>query len=373
MKTYKYKMKPSGVSYTQNASIPFSPYKNEAKDWNSKDEGWELENIKSLKNDPLHPIIPETRGSLKLTKEPGAKVTTARRVFKGKPSTKYLFSVYIRNNGMLTTRVTVGDKKEIVNTTQVTRVALSGMTDGKGELEVTLISKNPSGYHDAWYGGFMMVEVDSDWNDKTDQQLEEIYEHVEEEKESPSARDILNKYYHFLPDRYYVLAEDEKIEDLNTPLERLGIKEGDVLSIGEEALDTQLSNAFINDIPLMAMLEGDFDHVSHAYPKENREMAQLAESNFPRLQFFTGFAVNSKISDTKPFADSIIFALNIYVPITKVMESVTAQMILDRTNYIMAKLGWAKVRGSDYFLKQEQLYIVQSQYVKDVLIDRTNI
>lgn len=362
-----------GTSFQQNARIPFAPYKNEISSWSYDGKGWELENIKSLSNDMLHPIIPETRGSLKLVKVPGATETTAKRTFNGKPNTKYLFSVHIRNNGMLTTRVTVGDKKEIVNTTRVVRVSISNVTDEEGNLEISLISKNPNGNHDAWYGGFMIVEVDKDFLDKSDKQLAEIYEHVETEKVSPSARDILKKYYHFLSDRYYVLAEDEKLESIDTPLEEVGVNEGDVLTIGEEALDVQLSNAFINDVPLMAMLEGDYDHVSHAYPKENREMAKLAESNFPRLQFFTGFSVNSKISDTRAFADSIIFALNIYIPVTKVMESVTAQMILDRTNVIMADLGWAKVRGSDYFLKQEQLYILQSQYVKDVLIDRTTI
>mgnify|MGYP001810438775 CR=1 FL=1 len=117
----------------------------------------------------------------------------------------------------------------------------------------------------------------------------------------------------------------------------------------------------------MAMLEGDITRVSHTYPKMPYDTDLKI---FPRVQYFMGFEVSSARADGKPLANNVNVSINIYVPITKVLNSMQDSMLSTMVTTLMGDLGFSAIRGSDYFREPEQLYIRQTQYVKDIQLSK---
>lgn len=366
---FKYKVTPHTTGRERTVTLDFTPYENKLKDVSNTENMWTTDQNSVLQMDRRHPIIPGTAGALKLRalnlEDKETTITATLDVEIGKT---YLFTTYVRNNDARSTALYVqGEYKNSNKDAYTKRVAGTFVAESE-QVEVKLklydynVVQSLGQSQIAWVGGEMLVEIEEEESIET---LKEKYEYVQDRKESPTVRDLLNYLFHFSPYRYYLVADGRRIEHHATQLIEQGIDENTILETGIAETDEQIYSAFTADIPLMAMLEGDFTHVSHAFPKEDREMTRLHESHFPRIQFFTGFAVNRRIADTEPIAEEVNFAFNIYIPVTKVMQSVSAIMILNQSSAILAELGWSKIRGSDYFLKNEQLYVLQTQYIQD--------
>lgn len=364
---FKYKVTPHTSGREREVTIEFTPYTNLIGEKSNSLDMWEHPANIRLEMDKYHPIFPETVGSVMLK---ATEIGTETYIVSYVPTEigkTYLFTMYVRNNDARSSSLYIqGQYKDSVLDPFTQRIAGTFTADSEEtEIKLELYDYNvqpPERSQIVWVGGEMLVEIQEE---ESIERLKRKYEYVENEKESPTVKDLLDKLLHFSPYRYYLVANGRRLENHATQLSKVGIDENTSLQTGIAQIPEQIFNAFTADIPLMAMLEGKRDHVSHAFPKEDREMSRLHTSHFPRIQFFTGFAVNKRISDVSPDVEEMNFAFNLYIPVTKVMESVSATMLLDQSSAILAELGWAKVRGSDYFLKNEQLYVIQSQYIQD--------
>lgn len=379
---YTYTVLPHGAQRPRKVKIDFTPYVNEMSHYNDVVGSWDVSDKVTMKVDKIHPITLDSKGAMLVSFEE-FEHSFIKTELELEPDTEYFFSTYVRNNDVSSTTLELnGEFKMSVINPYTQRIYGIGKTDEEGKLEIKLnfYDITPTrvnavtGQHlsmlGAWLDGFMVVKTEDGDSELSSDDILEKYQYVRHEKKGPSAYDLLNQMFHFSPFRYRVSINGRKVLDYNKPLVEYGATEDSHLQTEETDWDTQIFNAYVHDIPLMAMLEGKRSHVSHAFPKEDDSMSRLHESHFPRLQFFTGFAVNTMISDTEPIADEVNFAVNIYIPVTKVLESVTAMMILTQISSIMSELGWAKIRGSDYFLKNEQLYVLQGQYIQDMMLKK---
>lgn len=369
----EYNVMPHASSRSRKVELDFKPYVNEVSSWSGNVNGWEMSEGVSLRKDIRHPITLKSTGSLLVSSTLDKEVNTLTREATLKPNTSYLVSLYVRNNDVMSTALYLnGEYKNSIVNPYTQRLQGISETDGLGKISVELkmYDASPGGLHHVWLDGFMIVETQPGDLDLREEELKEKYQFVDDKKESPNAIDLLSHMFHFSPFKYYLTIDGRRIEDYTRPLIEYGANDKSLIQTDLADWDAQIYNAFIHDIPLMAMLEGKRSHVTYAYPKEDQEMSKLHDSHFPRLQFFTGFGVNSLISDTEPIADLVNFAINIYIPVTKVLESVSAMMISNQLSSVMSELGWSKVRGSDYFLKNEQLYVLQGQYIQDQMIQR---
>lgn len=369
----KYNVLPHASSKPRSVTMDFTPYENLVGDWNGSVTGWDLSEGLSLRKDKMHPMVLDSDGSILVSSTQKEEPNTLIRNIVLEPDTEYLFSTYVRNNDVLSTTLHINDiyKDSVVNP-YTQRVKGIGKTDEEGNLKIklTMYDSVPHGIHDAWLDGFMVLATEEGDSYLREEELLDKYQYVRGKKESPNALDLLSHMFHFSPFKYYLTVDGRRIENYLKPLSEYGANEDSNIQTDLADWDEQIYNAFTHDVPLMSMLEGKKSHVTYAYPKEDQEMSKLHDSHFPRLQFFTGFGVNSMISDTEPIADLVNFAINIYIPVTKVLESVSAMMISNQLSSVMSELGWSKVRGSDYFLKNEQLYVLQGQYIQDQMIQR---
>jgi hypothetical protein len=155
-----------------------------------------------------------------------------------------------------------------------------------------------------------------------------------------------------------------RVANYNYPLSGYGVTENTLLESHKNELPVQLFYTFIDSVALMAMLEGDTTRVSHTYPKMPNDDDNLRI--FPRVQYFMGFEVSSARADAKSFATNVNVSINIYVPITKTSNSMQDSMLSTIITSLMGELGFSAIRGSDFFREPEQLYVRQTQYVRDV-------
>lgn len=371
---YNYKIIPHGTDspVVREVSLEFEPYENEIAYLDQGKDAWKVTNIERIDRDINKPIVLGSEYSLlvrRFEQDKPMEHMSMEIDLELTPNSNYLITTYVRNNAVTSTKLSLnGEFKDYVADTYTQRICGTVTTDDTGEVNYKLDMYDANGPYDLWVSGFFATKISEEDMNLDKRELLLKYEYVTGKKSSPNMRDLLDDLYHFSPYRYYLVSEGRRISDYNKPLSEYGITEDTIISSHMSDWDEQIFNAFVNDVPLMAMLEGKREHVSHAFPKEDGKMSSLHTSHFPRIQFFTGFAVNSLIADIKPIADEVNFVTNIYIPVTKVMESVSAIMILNQQNAIMAELGWAKIRGSDYFLKNEQLYVLQSQYIQDQML-----
>lgn len=364
---YEYRVLRKGMR-ERIIKIHFEPYENLLKDVTNSQSLWTSQEPVRMLYDTQHPIIVGAKGSSLIRASETKEEIAVKATIEVEIGKNYLFTTFVRNNDALSSALYIDGKfKDSVTDPYTQRIAGTFLAETDTvEVELRFYDSIPrpdiAFSRVAWVGGELLTEIKED---KPLEELLEQYEYIEDSKQSPSAVDLLKQTYFFSPYKFYVVANGRRLLDYNKPLGEYGIDKDTLIEVEIDDMDRQIYNAFLADVPLMAMLEGNTEHVTHAFPKEDREMTRLHESNFPRVQFFTGFAVNRSIADTKPVAEEVNFALNIYIPVIKVMESVDALMILNQTAAIMAELGWAKVRGSDYFLKNEQLYVLQTQYIQD--------
>jgi hypothetical protein len=180
-------------------------------------------------------------------------------------------------------------------------------------------------------------------------------------------RDLLAFKYQGSPFERFLTMDGVRIANYNYPLADYGVTSNTLLDTHINDLPAQLFYTFINSIALMAMLEGDITRVSHTFPKMPSEYNIKL---FPRVQYFMGFEVSSARADNKPLANNVNVSVNLYVPITKVMNSMQDSMLSTLITDLMGELGFSAVRGSDYFREPEQLYVRQTQYIKDIQLSK---
>lgn len=383
---FEYNVKAHGALKPRKVVVDFNPYENLISEWNGDVYGWDTSEGSKLVKDEAHPIALDRNDSLRVVVTKEKEITSIKKTAELEPGKKYFISLYIRNNDAVSSALYLNGKYTDKSTTTYTET-IGGIAEaddeGKIEVDIRLYDVEAVPVRSpveaitaevfsraAWIDGLQAVEIEEGDETLSKKQLVEKYPFAVKEKTSPSARDLLDKMFHFSPYRYYLVADGRRITDYHKSLDEYGVNKDTCLETYEAELAEQIFTAFTHDVPLMAMLEGRKSHVSYAYPKEDRDMSRLHKSHFPRLQFFTGFAVNKNIADSSPIAEETNFAINVYIPITKVMESVSAVMIATQMSAVMAELGWAKVRGSDYFLKNEQLYVLQTQFIQDLMKSR---
>lgn len=361
--------------------VDFYPATNEINYIDGDYKGWETSTDTMVGGDSNNKILPDvdktTVVGFKTKKTTPPEYVSIRRTIEGLiPNTDYFFTVYVRNNAVSSTQLIIGG--EIADYTIIPyaqRLAAVFTTDETGEVEIEIKSYDPRGKPSGspvplvWVDGFFATKLDEELKETSTSELKSIYPYVEDERVFPTQYDVLkgNKT-RYSPYRYAMVFNGRRLMDYHKGLHHYGMEDGDEYIIHEMDKPVAIMNAFYNDVPLMSMLEQKKTHVSHAYPKEDAEMSLLGDSHFPRIQYFTGFSVNKKMKDGIPFASEVNYVVNVYIPTFKVMESVNAVMITEQVKGIMAELGWATIRGSDYFLKKEQLYVLQTQFIQDARI-----
>lgn len=346
----------------------FQPYANLVPDWNINPVGWDSENVDSIAIAKGAPVVNELPESFRVTTARGHYNFVLEREFQGEAGKTYLVTVSVRNNEIYTTRLVVGDAYHSAHSNLVERLGVVTVADDTGIVKVRIegYDSTKATKYDVWLGGFMIAEIEPESQDRKIEDLLHIFPFTQGELTSPTLHMMLGGDSAQSPYRYRVIIDGVGVADTSLKLE--DISPTSEIAIMEEKPQVQIRQALMGDIALYSMLEGDPLHISYAYPKEDYEMSAMAEANFPRIQFYTGFQVGQKASDNKVKAVNLNYSLKIYITNRKIMESVTPTLIMDQMNKVMASLQWTPIRGSDYFIKQEELYVMEVQYIKDVNI-----
>lgn len=376
MRTFQYtevrKNKNGSRINTIKRDITIHPSKNLISDWNCNSKGWNLIEAKDIGIDTLNPILRGHAGSIMLAPNQGKDFITISKTITGlKPNTKYFVSVFVRNNGVKSSQLYLNDELTDYSAHHYVR-RLGGVSDSgeDGEIEVRInaydvqYSKSGRFIETLWLDGFFATELHESLEDELLDTIKEAYPYVDTEKTEPTQYDLL-KGRKYTPFKYAAVVNGRRLVKYDKPLSEYGLVDGGKYEVVDIDPATSIMNALLHDIPLMAMLEQDESKVSHAYPKEDDVTGAMPSTYFPRVQYFTGFSLNKGFVDGKPHSSEVNYAINVYIPTVKVRESVSALMITEQIKGILAELGWASIRGSDYYLKKEQLYVLQTQFIQD--------
>lgn len=363
---FNYNLKFHTSQKTLNVAMPFDPYTNLLSSWNGVVTGWvSPTSTATVAVDTNRRLLSSSTLNFRLAA--GVQEGTISKTVACSPNTKYMISCYVRNNGVLTTGLRVGSSNDWSSNYFANRLvvvvdsgALTSLTVNLDLFYVADLIPN------VWVGGFFMVPItEADALLSTDA-LSLKYSYVDGAKSSPSMKDLLAYKFHGSPFEYFLTADGVRVANYNYPLADYGITSGTLLESHINELPVQVFYTFIDSVALMAMLEGDITRVSHTYPKMPSGEDDLRI--FPRVQYFMGFEVSSARADGKPLATNVNLSINIYVPITKVSNSMQDSMLSTIVTSLMGGLGFSAIRGSDFFREPEQLYVRQTQYVKDVQI-----
>lgn len=355
----------------RSVSVPFTPFVNELAYLNNsftENKKWDLVNLEPLQLDLNHPIV-STQGIRIDTSGYGDTESSMSRTVTLRPNTNYMISVYVRNDGITSTRLFLdGVYQDSANEKFVTRIIGKVTTGDTGEVEIQLVYNDRYAIIGLWLDGFFATEIPEAQEHLGKEELNDYYPYVRERKDTPTGYDLLDEALHGSPHLYTVTYQGITMPLILEELGARNIPQGAIIDVNLNTHEKSIFGAFSTDTVLISMLEGKRDRVTHAFPKQDSSMSTMDVNHFPRIQFFTGDGVGKIYADGRPFAEMINFTLNYYIPITKVLPSVTAIMMAEQASAIMADLGWSKVRGSDYFMQQEQMYVLQSQFIKDTTV-----
>jgi len=360
---FNYKLKLYNLDKQLTISLPFDPYSNLIGAWNSTISGWSSQNSSmTVAVDPIVKLLKDRVLEFKLiTGQDG----TISKTFAGTPNKKYMVSCYVRNNGVLTTALRVGADSDWSSNYFANRLVVVADSGPSGEVVVNVDTFYVSdSIPNTWVGGWFLTEITEEDLALDKEQLSAKYTYTAGSKNGPSMRELLVKKYRGSPYQYFLTMDGVRIADYEKPLIDYGVDENTLLEAHANELPVQLFYTLINSVALMAMLEGDVSRVSHTYPKMQSGVIDL--KLFPRVQYFEGFEVSAGRADAKSFANNVTVSMNIYVPITKVSNSMQDSLLSTIVTSLMSDLGFSAIRGSDFFREPEQLYVRQTQYVKDV-------
>lgn len=365
---FNYKLKLHTSNKLLTVAMPFDPYTNLIASWNGVSSGW-------ISADSSATVLPDENrklfniSTLEFRLASGVEEGTIYKDVACSPNTKYMISLYVRNNGVLTTGLRVGSSTDWSSNYFANRLVVVADSGANTSLRVNLDMFYVADLiPNAWVGGFFMTPITAEDEALSIEDLSKKYTYVSGTKSSPSMKDLLAHKFHGSPFQYFLTADGVRVANYTYPLADYGITSDTLLESHVNELPVQLFYTFIDSMALMAMLEGDITRVSHTYPKmpNNNEDLRI----FPRVQYFMGFEVSSARADGKPLANNVNVSINIYVPITKVSNSMQDSMLSTVVTSLMGELGFSAIRGSDYFREPEQLYVRQTQYVKDVQITK---
>ena len=364
---FNYKVKLHNVNKILNVPVDFTPYTNIIANWNGVSAGWvspdssvtvSIDSTKILFNNP----------TLNMVLKDGLQEGTIYKDFACLPNKHYMISAYIRNNGVLTTGLRVGVTTDWSSNYFANRLICVVDSEANTSLRMNLDLFYESAFaRNTWASGFMVVEITEEESQLSIEELSIKYPFIEGTKDSPSMKDVITQKYHGSPFEYFLTRDGIRITNYNYPLSVYGVDENTLLETHMNDLPTQVFYTFIDSVALMAMLEGDNTRVSHTYPKMDSD-DDGSRRIFPRVQYFLGFELSSMRADSKPLANNVTMSINIYVPITKASNSMQEDMISQIVTSLMGELKFSAIRGSDYFREPEQLYVRQTQYIKDVPI-----
>lgn len=363
---FTYKLKLSNMNKVLSIALPFTPYTNQIYNWNASPTGWaSLDNKVTAAVDNGRALLGTKTIQFLLASD--SERGTVAKTYQAEPNKHYLISCYVRNNGVLTTALRAGSSTDWSSNYFANRLLVVTNSGSTGLIEVNLDFFYPSDIlANAWVGGFFLTEITAEEALLSRDDLSEKYVYVAGTKASPSMRDILTKKYAGSPYQHFLTMDGIRIGDYDMPLSDLGVDEDTLLETHVNELPEQVFHTFTNSMALMAMLEGDRTRVSHTYPKMQNDLIDVKV--FPRVQFYMGFEVSTYRADSKAFANNTNITIDIYVPITRVTNSMQDSMLSSVVTSLMSDLGFSAIRGSDYFREPEQLYVRQTQYVKDVQI-----
>lgn len=367
MSLFTYKMRLHNTSKVLDLSLQFTPYTNLINAWNGVSSGWSSsDSSMSVSVDDSKKILVSQALNFKLLVANGG---TIKKTYVGTPNTNYMISCYVRNNGILSSALRVGGKSDFSSNYFTNRLVVAINSGPSGSFDINLdsyIRSHPSA--NMWVGGLFITEIGADDVLLDRDSLSLKYPFVQGAKSSPSMKDLIASKYAGSPFQYFLTHKGVRIPNYATPLVDLGVTSSDVLETYLNELPVQVFYTFIDSVALMAMLEGDMSKVSHTYPKMPSPNDDGLLKVFPRVQYFMGHEVSSSRADGKSLANTVNVSINIYMPITMVTNSVQDSMIAEVVRLLMSDLGFSAIRGSDFFREPEQLYVRQTQYIKDVQI-----
>lgn len=364
---FNYKLKLHNLEKILNIPIKFEPYTNLLENWNGVTTGWSSsDNSVSVSIDSSKYLF--GKPTLNLVMGVDKQEGTISKSFVCEPNKYYMVSVFVRNNGVLTTGLRVGTKTDWSSNYFTNRLICVIGSGSNTTIPINLdLFYQADIQRNVWVSGFMVNEISEEESHLSIEDLSAKYPFIVGTKDSPSMKDLLKHKYHGSPFEYFLTADGIRITNYNYPLSFYNVNENTLLETHVNDLPSQVFYTFIDSVALMAMLEGDITRVSHTYPKMPSD-DDGSRRIFPRVQFFLGFELSSMRADSKPLANNVTMTINIYVPITKVSNSVQDDMISQIVTSLMGELKFSAIRGSDYFREPEQLYVRQTQYIKDVPI-----
>lgn len=360
---FTYKVQLVESNKVLNVDMNFTPYANLTSNW-SVLTGW-VSTTTTIALDEHRKIFREPM--INFTLNSNVDDGGAYKDLPCEQNKNYLISCYVRNNGIMTTGLRVDNQVDYSPNYFTNRLLVKVASGSRTSIRVNLDFFQASDYiANAWVGGFLMSEITNEEMLLPIDELSLKYPYVKIAKESPSMKDLLRTKYHGSPFMYFMTMDGIKIPNYNTPLAQYGVTSDTLLATYFNEIPNQIWATFTDSVALMTMLEGDAMRVSHSYPKMDYTVEDLRL--FPRVQYFEGFELSTMRSDGKPLANNTTLYINIYVPSTKVMNSMQDSMISTVVTFLMGELGFSAIRGSDYFREPEQLYVRQVQYIKDVPI-----
>jgi len=364
---FNYKLKLHNIDKTLILPMEFTPYTNLLTNWNGIATGWISPNDSITVKVDTHKLLFGSSTLSMILKE-GVQEGTIYKDITCEANKHYLVSAYVRNNGVLTTGLRVKTKTDWSSNYFANRLlcVVSSGSDTTLRINLDLFYESDRS-RNTWVSGFMVTEIDEADTHLSLDVLSAKYPFILGTKESPSMKDVLAYKYHGSPFEYFLTANGVRITNYNYPLSFYNVDEDTLLETHMNDLPTQVFYTFIDSVALMAMLEGDITRVSHTYPKMPSD-DDGSRRTFPRVQYFLGFELSSTRADSKPLANNVTMTINTYVPITKVSNSMQDDMISQIVTSLMGELKFSAIRGSDYFREPEQLYVRQTQYIKDVPI-----
>lgn len=365
--TFTYQLALHTSNKLSTVTVPFTPYTNQLGAWNSDITGWvSPDNSVSVVVDANRKLFGASMLNFVLGEVPEG---TIYKDFDCSPNTDYMISCYVRNNGVLTTGLRVGTATDWSSNYFCNRLITVVNSGANTKLRINLdLCYASDSMANVWVGGLFLIPISASEALMSIEALSLKYVYVVSSKNGPSAKDLINHKFHGSPFEYFLTMDGKRIGNYNQPLIDLGVDENTLLKSHINELPVQLFYSFIDSVALMTMLEGDISRVSHTFPKMNSGVIDM--KLFPRVQYFMGFEVSSARADGKPLANNATVSINIYVPITKVTNSVQDSMISTIITALMGELGFSAIRGSDYFREPEQLYVRQTQYIKDVQVTK---
>lgn len=359
-----YKLQLPNSKKVLDVDIPFEPYENIFSFQDANLGGIETyQSTVSLSND----VSVVNGHSIVIKLDDNVDLGYAEFTLPVEPNNNYLVTMYTLNDGILSTGIVAKDQSCWNSDFFLTRQGIVVNSENDTELKIVVSVRQPVSMSPTMnVDGFFAVKLKEGEEDMAIGDLMEKYSYVKGAKLSPTAYELLHYKYSLSPYAYYLTHNGARISRYKEQLVNLGIQEGDLLVTHFQQTSEQVFTSLIHCKEIMVLLNNDYTRVSHVFP--DLKLSGMNASMFPRIQFFGGFEVSSVRADGKPFANNMTMAINIYTPNHKVRNNMNDEILNVLVTRELGKLGYSAVRGSDYNLQEEKLYIRQTQYVKDTYV-----